>query len=263
MSRRRARTEVVYGRHPVEGLLERDPLGVVEIWMAEGARAHWLTRLRERAGELGTPVQEVARTTLDRLSGRGVHQGVVVRYRATAAVADSGDALLERMANPAGAPPLVLLLDGVEDPRNLGACVRSAAAAGADAVVVPRSRGAVLTPEARKAAAGAAEVVLVHVVANLARYMTELSDAGLRLVGTAGEAGQSLYDTDLRGPIGLVLGSEGRGLRRLTRERCDELAAIPMASSMASLNVSVAAGVCLFEACRQRRNAPASGNGIV
>jgi 23S rRNA (guanosine2251-2'-O)-methyltransferase len=147
---------------------------------------------------------------------------------------------------------LLLILDGVQDPHNLGACLRSAAAAGATAVIVPKDRAATLTPTARKVAAGGAERVPLVRVTNLARCMKDLQDAGIWIVGLAGEAEASLYSVDLKGPMAIAMGGEGEGLRRLTREHCDYLAKIPMASGMESLNVSVAAGISLFEALRQR-----------
>ncbi len=148
--------------------------------------------------------------------------------------------------------PLVLILDGVQDPHNLGACLRSAEAAGAHAVIVPRDRAVGLTDVARLAAAGAAERIPLVQVTNLARTMKALKDSGLWLVGTADQAKSSLYDVDLAGPLGLVMGTEGKGLRRLTAERCDFLVKIPMHGKVGCLNVSVATGVCLFEAVRQR-----------
>jgi len=149
-------------------------------------------------------------------------------------------------------PPFLLLLDNVQDPHNLGACLRSADAAGVHAVIVPKDRSVSLTPVVRTVACGAAEKIPFVQVTNLARTMDQLREAGVWLVGTAGEATQNLYEIDLTGPLGIVMGAEGSGLRRLTRERCDFLARIPMLGSVESLNVSVATGVCLFEAVRQR-----------
>jgi 23S rRNA (guanosine2251-2'-O)-methyltransferase len=160
---------------------------------------------------------------------------------------------LDDVVNDVGPGTLLLLLDGVTDPRNLGACLRVADAAGVQAVIVPRDRSVGLTPAALKAAAGAAEAVPLIAVTNLARAMDDLRDAGVRLVGAAGEAKQSLFDMDLTGPLAWVLGAEGTGLRRLTRERCDALASIPIIGHVESLNVSVATGICLYEAVRQRR----------
>ena len=151
-------------------------------------------------------------------------------------------------------PPFLLVLDGVQDPHNLGACLRSADAAGVHAVIVPKDRSAGLTATVRKVACGAAETVPLLAVTNLARTLRTLQDAGVWLFGAAGEAEKSIYDIDLKGPLALVMGNEGSGLRRLTREHCDELFAIPMVGTVESLNVSVATGVALFEAGRQRRH---------
>ncbi len=167
--------------------------------------------------------------------------------------APRSEAELERRLDALDHPPLLLVLDGVQDPHNLGACLRSADAAGADAVLAPRDRAAGLTPAVRKVAAGAAEHLPFVVVTNLARALRALRERGVRVVGTAGEAETSLYAAELRGPLALVVGGEARGLRRLTREHCDLLVALPMAGAVESLNVSVAAGVALFEAVRQRQ----------
>jgi 23S rRNA (guanosine2251-2'-O)-methyltransferase len=153
-------------------------------------------------------------------------------------------------------PPLVLVLDGVTDPHNLGACLRSADAAGVDAVILPKDKSASVTPVVRKVACGAAETVPLHAATNLARVLKGLKERGIWLYGAAGEARSSLYAQDLTGPAALVLGSEGAGLRRLTREHCDFLVHLPMAGAVSSLNVSVATGVCLFEVVRQRTADP-------
>jgi 23S rRNA (guanosine2251-2'-O)-methyltransferase len=164
----------------------------------------------------------------------------------------------ELLAQAGDQPQTLLLLDGVTDPRNLGACLRTADAAGAAAVIVPRDRSAAMTAIVAKAAAGAAESTPLVQVTNLSRAMEEIKQAGIWIAGAAGESDRSVYDLDLTGPIAWVLGAEGEGMRRLTREKCDWLARIPMAGAVESLNVSVAAGVCLFETARQRsaRKAP-------
>jgi 23S rRNA (guanosine2251-2'-O)-methyltransferase len=161
--------------------------------------------------------------------------------------------MLDELLDRSEAPPLLLVLDGVTDPHNLGACLRTADAAGALAVIVPKDKSATLNATARKVACGAAEVVPLVAVTNLARTLEKLQKRGVWIVGTAGEASQELYSQDLSGPIALVMGAEGKGMRRLTREHCDYLVRLPMAGSVSSLNVSVATGVCLFEALRQRR----------
>jgi 23S rRNA (guanosine2251-2'-O)-methyltransferase len=186
---------------------------------------------------------------LNQLAAGERHQGVVAEL-----VAQAGDpeTQLEEALEAAGDAPLLLVLDGVQDPHNLGACLRSADAAGVAAVIVPRDRAAGLTPVVRKVAAGAAETVPLVAVVNLARTLRELKNRGVWLVGTDDAADRTLYEADLKGPVALVMGSEGEGMRRLTRECCDQLVSIPMAGAVESLNVSVAAGVALFEAVRQR-----------
>jgi 23S rRNA (guanosine2251-2'-O)-methyltransferase len=186
---------------------------------------------------------------LDKLAEGGRHQGVVAEVLPRAS--DPETQLEEALESAAGAP-LLLVLDGVQDPHNLGACLRSADAAGVAAVIVPRDRAAGMTPVVRKVAAGAAETVPLVAVVNLARTLRQLKERGIWLVGTDDTADKGLYEADLKGPLALVMGSEGEGLRRLTRECCDLLVSIPMAGAVESLNVSVATGVALFEAVRQR-----------
>ena len=217
--------------------------------MARESANRRVDALAAQAREAGISVQRVPRASLDRLAGDIRHQDVLVQARERQG-ADERD--LPELVERAGREALVLILDGVTDPHNLGACLRSAAAAAATAVVVPKDRSAPLNAAAYKAAAGAAELVPLVRVTNLARTMAALKQAGVWLVGLAGEAETELYSRDLQGPCGLVLGAEGEGLRRLTRERCDHLVRIPISPRMESLNVSVAAGICLFEVCRQR-----------
>ena len=241
-----------YGIHAVRALLTRHPQRVRQLWLGDGREAApRLQELRELAAVAGVVTQAADEQALDRLAGGERHQGVVAEVIPRAG--DPETQLEEALEALGDTPALMLVLDGVTDPHNLGACLRSADAAGVAAVVVPRDRAAGLTPVVRKVAAGAAESVPLVAVVNLARTLRELKERGLRLVGTADGAPRTIYDVDLTGPTVLVLGSEGEGLRRLTREACDELVAIPMAGAVESLNVSVAAGVALFEAVRQRR----------
>jgi 23S rRNA (guanosine2251-2'-O)-methyltransferase len=190
------------------------------------------------------------RAALDRMTGGARHQGVVARYNAPSALAESA---LSGLAEKAGREALFLVLDGVTDPHNFGACLRSAEAAGAAAVIVPKDRAVGVTPTVRRASAGAADRVPIVSATNLARALKALKDAGVWMVGLAGDAVQSVYEVDLDGPIAFVLGSEGEGMRRLTREHCDFIAKIPMRGEVESLNVSVSTGIVLFEALRQRR----------
>jgi 23S rRNA (guanosine2251-2'-O)-methyltransferase len=208
-------------------------------------------KLAELAGALaarGIAIERVARADLDRLTDGAVHQGIVVEVAATAefSIGDFENLVVER-----GRALRLLVLDGVEDPRNLGACLRTADAAGIDAVVVPRDRSATLTPAAVKASTGATETVPVYRAPNLARALAWLKDAGVWVVGADAEAPRSLYETKLAPPVAIVLGGEGRGVRRLTRDLCDELVYIPMRGAVESLNVSVASGIVLFELLRQ------------
>jgi 23S rRNA (guanosine2251-2'-O)-methyltransferase len=243
-------TERVFGLHAVTGLLQRNPERVSLLLVLESrddARIQQVLSLAEKAN---VPVRRVSRGELDeRVSGVS-HQGVVAETGSATVI---GEKQLPDFLESLQTPAFLLVLDGVQDPHNLGACLRSAAAAGVDAVILPRDRSAPLNATARKVACGAAEAVPVVRVTNLARALRLIKDSGIWIYGAAGEAGSSIYDTDLSGPLALVLGGEGKGLRRLTREHCDALAAIPLAGPVSSLNVSVATGICLFEALRQRR----------
>lgn len=238
----------VYGLHAIRGLLETRPRAIVSAKALDRSADGRLAEIVEAIGALGIRVERVRRAELDRLSEGGTHQGIVVEV---VAAEEFTLGAFEDLVVARGSGLRLLVLDGVEDPRNLGACLRTADAAGMDAVVVPRSRSAKLTPAALKAATGAAETVPVLHAANLARVLRWLKDAGVRLVGADADTDRSLYASALRPPIALVLGGEGRGLRHLTRELCDELVSIPMQGTVASLNVSVAAGVMMFELLRQ------------
>jgi 23S rRNA (guanosine2251-2'-O)-methyltransferase len=241
-----------YGIHAVRVLLTRSPERVRRLWLDESREsAARLQELLKLATAAGVNVHPTHADELDRLAGGERHQGAVAEVAPRAG--DPETQLEEALEALGDTPALLLVLDGVTDPHNLGACLRSADAAGVAAVIVPRDRAAGLTPVVRKVAAGAAETVPLIAVVNLARTLRELKERGLWLVGTADDAPRTLYDVDLTGPTVLVLGSEGEGMRRLTREACDELVSIPMAGAVESLNVSVATGVALFEAVRQRR----------
>jgi len=239
----------VYGLHAINAVLERAPERVLELWLAQPRDDARSRDLRERAQTAGLRVQSVAAEALAKLVGDVAHQGAVAAVRPLKAW-DEHD-LLESLSQ-AAADPLLLILDGVTDPHNLGACLRTADAAGVHAVLIPKDRAATVDGVVRKVAAGAAEFVPVASVTNLARTIDLLKQRGIWVVGTDGEAPQTLYGADLKRPLALVLGAEGAGMRRLTRERCDFLVRIPMAGQVESLNVSVAAGVALFEARRQR-----------
>lgn len=247
----------IYGIHAVDSLLRQNPGSVQRLLAQQGREDKRVGALLELARNQGVVVVREPRRVLDELV-KGRHQGIVAE---TLALTSSGDAAqpnlwqeadLMRMVDEKTAPVLLLVLDGVTDPHNLGACLRSADAAGVDAVVVPKDKAADLTAVSRKVACGAAEVVPFVRVTNLSRTLQALKERGVWLFGTAGEAENTIYDNDLTVSMALVMGAEGSGLRRLTREQCDFLVRLPMAGSVSSLNVSVATGVCLFEALRQR-----------
>jgi 23S rRNA (guanosine2251-2'-O)-methyltransferase len=238
----------VIGIHAVRELLLQGG-DVKRLCVQAGRNDVRVEELVKLAATAGIPVDTIPRREIDRL-GDGRHQGVAAWVEFSRSTWHEQDlrALLDKLDHD----PLLLVLDEVTDPHNLGACLRTADAAGVDAVIITKDRSAPLNMTVRKVASGAAETVPVVAVTNLSRTLQELKERGIWLCGTAGEAGKSLYQQDLIGPLALVMGSEGKGLRRLTQETCDFLVAIPMAGTVSSLNVSVAAGICLFEAVRQR-----------
>jgi len=237
----------VYGLHAVRAVLERRPQAVVAAKILSDA-AGPLEDIARDLGKLRVPLERVRRGDLDRLSEGAAHQGVLIEVRGAS---EMPLADFEELVTQRGRAVRLLVLDGVEDPRNLGACLRTADAAGVDAVVVPRAHSAPLSAAAIKAATGAVETVPLVRAPNLARSLAWLKEAGVWVVGADAEAPQTLHKAKLAPPIALVLGGEGRGLRRLTRDTCDELVSIPMAGAVASLNVSVATGIVLFELLRQ------------
>ncbi|PKF49787.1 23S rRNA (guanosine(2251)-2'-O)-methyltransferase RlmB [Enterovibrio nigricans] len=241
--------EMIYGIHAVKAVLESDPARFIEVYVLKGREDDRLLPVLKELADLGITTQEMGRKALDDKADGASHQGLIARVKQGRQYNENDlDAILEGQESP-----LLLVLDGVTDPHNLGACLRNADAAGACAVIVPKDRSAQLNATARKVAVGAAEVVPLVRVTNLARTMRALQEKGVWFVGTAGEATHDVYDAKLTGPLAIVMGAEGDGMRRLTRETCDDLISIPMAGSVSSLNVSVATGICLFEAVRQRR----------
>ncbi len=235
------------GFHAVESRLKTASLACIELDRARHDRR--ARQLEQQAQRYEVPVRRVASAVLDQRHGDLKHQGVSARL-----VETLDDAPLQRWQDciAGRTAPLIMVLDEIEDPRNLGACLRVADGAGADCVVIPKRRAAGLNDVARKTAAGAAEHLPLVVVPNLSRALTEMQRAGLFVVGLADADERSLYGEDLTGPLVLVVGNEGRGLRQLTREHCDAVVSLPMAGSVSSLNVSVACGVALYEAVRQR-----------
>ena len=242
--------ELIYGLHAVGAALRHEPQRLRGLWVDRRRRDARIRELLALAEAAGVRVYAEDAEALDRQCGGERHQGVFARMKVAERQwrEDELDALLDAIEGPA----LLLVLDGVTDPHNLGACLRVADAAGAHAVVAPKDRACGLNATAIKVASGAAETVPYLMVTNLARSLRALQEAGVWVVGAAGEAEKELYAVDLSGPVAWVLGAEGGGLRRLTRETCDELVCIPMAGSVESLNVSVASGICLFETRRQR-----------
>ncbi|WP_456372406.1 23S rRNA (guanosine(2251)-2'-O)-methyltransferase RlmB [Thiolapillus sp.] len=241
----------IAGIHSVRAALKHGAGQVEHIWFDVRRNDRRLGQLLSQARKLGLDLISSDKKELDRLVQGGRHQGVVARVRMAAAQSENAlDSLLAELEEP----PLLLVLDGVQDPHNLGACLRTADAAGVHAVIAPRDRAVGLTPVACKVASGAAESVPFIQVTNLSRTLRQLREAcNLWVVGLAGEAPQSLYQTDLTGPLAVVMGSEEKGMRRLVREQCDVLVSLPMLGVVESLNVSVAAGITLFEAVRQRK----------
>ena len=235
-------SEMIYGIHAVQALLERAPERFQEVFILKGREDKRLLPLIHALESQGVVIQLANRQYLDE------HQGIIARVKPGRQYQEND--LPDLIASLD--QPFLLILDGVTDPHNLGACLRSADAAGVHAVIVPKDRSAQLNATAKKVACGAAESVPLIRVTNLARTMRMLQEENIWIVGTAGEADHTLYQSKMTGRLALVMGAEGEGMRRLTREHCDELISIPMAGSVSSLNVSVATGICLFEAVRQR-----------
>ncbi len=246
--------QYVGGLHSVKAALKSSASEIDHLLVQKGRRDTRLKDLRELARKHAIDTREVNRSELNDLVSDVQHQGVVAVLRGTSTGVreDLAQFIEELKAQKPDKALLVLLLDEVQDPHNLGACLRSADAAGVDAIVAPADNSVGLTPVVRKVASGAADSVPLFQVTNLKRAMAELQEAGLWIFGAAGEAEQSLYELDFKGSVAIVMGAEGRGLRRLTRESCDQLFKIPMQGDVSSLNVSVAAGVSLFEVVRQR-----------
>lgn len=239
----------IVGVNAVASSVENDADNVREVLIEAGSKNPRLTEIEEQARRSSIDVRRVNTQALDGVAGQVRHQGVAARYAVARLWAENE---LEGLVEAAEGRALVLILDGVQDPHNLGACLRSAAAAGVTAVVIPKDKSASVNATVRKTSAGAADRIPVVAVTNLARCLRDLQKQGVWLYGLAGEAEASLYSVDLRGNVGLVLGGESDGLRRLTREHCDGLVKIPMPGEIESLNVSVATGVTLFEVVRQR-----------
>lgn len=241
--------DLLVGINAVESALRHDASSVIEILVEQGAQNRRVKELTDQAKEAGLSIHTRPREFLDKATGGMRHQGVIARWTPPA---ELGEGDVARLLESSTTDALVLILDGVQDPHNLGACLRSAEAAGVTAVIMPKDRAVGVTPAVRTASAGAADRVPLVRVTNLARVLEQLKQAGVWLTGLAGESERSLYAVDFKGPVGIVIGGESDGLRRLTRDLCDNLVRIPMRGDVESLNVSVATGIALFEVLRQR-----------
>jgi 23S rRNA (guanosine2251-2'-O)-methyltransferase len=237
----------IYGFHAVAKRLQQAPGSCIEL-LCEDKRNSRLQNIIEQAKKAGVVVRYEKRELLSRLGESDKHQGCVLK------ISETGDATMDfsQCLNNIGPETLLLILDGVQDPHNLGACLRSADACAVDAVIIPRDRAVKMNATVRKVAAGGAESVPLIEVTNLARSLRDLQQAGVWIYGSSGEADRSLYEFDFSGPVALVMGAEGSGLRRLTMDVCDHLVKLPMRGKVESLNVSVASGVCLYEILRSR-----------
>lgn len=245
--------QYIYGIHTVTAALQTAPQNISKILIQPGRR---VPNIEALARKNNIVIQVAVKTEIDKLLPTINHQGVVAIVLPNNIYHEHD---LNKLLDNLTEPPFLLILDGVQDPHNLGACLRSANAAGVHVVIAPKDNAVGLTPAVRKVASGAAEITPFIQVTNLARTLRSLKERGIWLYGAAMEAKNSIYNTDLPGPVALVLGAEGKGLRRLTKDHCDDLISIPMLGMVSSLNVSVAAGICLFEAVRQRKIA---GEGV-
>lgn len=248
-------SDFVYGLHACNALLKNNRDSIVELFVLQGRHDKRLKTTLSRAR--GIPMQQMSRNDLNRLVDSEQHQGIVAKVLGQSINTNNllPEAKIQDLLDSLDKPAFILVIDGVTDPHNFGACLRSADAAGVDLVITPKDKSVGLTPVVRKVACGAAEVVTVCQVTNLARCIEHLQENAVWIYGADGDTDESLYDMDLSGNVAIVVGAEGKGMRRLTREKCDHLFQIPMYGSVSSLNVSVATGICLFETARQRNKA--------
>jgi len=246
-----ASPKVLFGFHAVGVRLKTAPQSIIEVYIDASRRDARMRQFLDRAKEAGVRLIEADSLRLAKLAGSHGHQGVAARVQAVEQ-ARSLDDLLDQLESSGIEAPLLLVLDGVTDPHNLGACLRVADGAGAHAVIAPKDHAAGINATVAKVASGAAETVPYFMVTNLARTLNELKERNIWIIGTSGDADKTIYQVDLKGPVALVLGAEGPGMRQLTRKTCDDLVSIPMRGAVESLNVSVASAVCLYEGLRQR-----------
>ncbi|QIL80570.1 23S rRNA (guanosine(2251)-2'-O)-methyltransferase RlmB [Diaphorobacter sp. HDW4A] len=243
--------KVLFGFHAVGVRMKTAPQSIIEVYYESTRRDARMRQFVDRAKEMGVRLIEADSLRIAKLAGSHGHQGVAARVQEIAQV-KSLDDLLDQLEADGVKNPLLLVLDGVTDPHNLGACLRVADGAGVHAVIAPKDNAAGINATVAKVASGAAETVPYFMVTNLARTLNELKERNIWCIGTSGDADKTIYEVDLKGAVALVLGAEGDGMRMLTRKTCDQLVSIPMKGAVESLNVSVASGVCLYEALRQR-----------
>lgn len=246
------RTDRIYGLHAVKQILENSPDMILNAWIQQSLDSEAVRFIHDGLNKLGVSIQSVQRVSLDKMTHKQNHQGVMLEVRPASKKTehDLDDVLEQNKDNT----PLFLVLDSVQDPHNLGACIRTADAAGVTAVIIPNDRAASINETVRKVASGAVESVIVISVVNLVRALKKIKDAGVWVVGTAGDAEQSIYELDLKVPTAIVMGGEGKGMRSSVQKECDYIASLPINGQVESLNVSVAAGVVLYEVLRQRRS---------
>ena len=238
--------EIIYGIHAVEAALRNQPENVLQVFMQQGRNDKRIKKILDIAKNSGVSIQSISNEKLKEKCPRARHQGVVAEIRAGRSGTVTLDDILEKES------VMLLVLDEVQDPHNIGACLRTADAIGVDAVVVSKNRSPALTPVIRNVASGAAETVPYIMVSNIARALEKIKENNVWVMGTSGDASHTIYDCKVNNRLALVMGSEGKGMRRLSREACDELVSIPMQGSVESLNISVATAVCLYEIRRQQ-----------
>lgn len=243
-------SDLAFGFHAIQSLLDHEATAIERVWIDSARNDSRTLSILEQARQLGVSVQRAPKEKLAELAGKDArHQGVIARIRQ---VQTRGESDIDQLLAEIDGLPLILVLDGIQDPHNLGACLRTAAAVGTHAVILPKDKSAPLNATVRKVASGAIESLQIFQVTNLARALERIKAAGIWVIGTAGEAESDLYQSNFNLPVAIVMGSEGKGLRQRTRGMCDSLVRIPIAGAVESLNVSVATGICLFEVIRQR-----------
>jgi len=245
------RTERLFGLHTVKQVLQNAPDSILNVWVQQSLGSEAIRSIHDAINKLGVSIQTVPRSTLDKMTKNQNHQGIMLEVRqANRKTENDLEDVLEEYKDT---NPLYLILDSVQDPHNLGACIRTADAAGVTAIIIPKDRAANINETVRKVASGAVENVTVITVVNLVRALKKIKEAGVWVVGTSGDADESIFDLELTAPIAIVMGGEGKGMRASIRKECDYIGSLPITGQIESLNVSVATGVVLYESVRQRR----------